>query len=101
MLTLLLKTSLIWGLLLLLYFGSLSKEKSYAQARIYLWLTLLSGICLPIGTTNITVNTMDAGTAAATDTLTSTAEKSALKAQHIVWIIWLTGAFIKPAPDKN
>jgi len=84
-----------------LYFVLLGREKNYTRTRIYLWLTLLSGIGIPIGTTNITVNTRDAGTSAATDTLTSTAEKSALKAQHIVWIIWLTGAFIKPAPDKN
>jgi|GEM_PF-1471578 len=110
MLTLLLKTSLIWGLLLLLYFGLLSKEKSYAQARIYLWLTLLSGICLPVAASyfefwepaaatgvpaNINFNPTDLASPAMPGGPAANNETATWGWHKIVWIIWLAGAGIQ------
>ncbi len=111
MVILLFKISIIWGLLLLLYFTLLQKEKSYIFSRIYLWLVILSGVSIPViasyfeiletkattlQTDNFVFNTAEpvANTAAQNTTLPVTTATT-WEWHQIVWTIWLAGALIQ------
>ena len=111
MLILLFKISVIWGLLLLLYFTLLQKEKSYTFSRIYLWLVILSGVSIPViasyfeiletkatplQTGNFAFNTAEpVANTAAQNTPLPVPTAATWEWQQIVWIIWMAGALIQ------
>lgn len=107
MLIFLLKATLIWAAFLLLYFVFLSREKPAKKNRIYLWLSLLLGLIIPLLQTPFSFSEISQVTASSnlekvlTTTVTSSVSANAVSngfewnVEEGVFFVWLTGVAVQ------